>query len=84
MDNKKRLFGVAMFASAYAIFKLIVHFRGEMTGCLQINSHMMCMDYGYEPFRNAMDVDLVYTTIACTAAFALWWHYYRKHIRRVK
>ena len=84
MDNKKRLFGFAVIASVYAAFKLLVHFRGEMTGCLQVKAHMVCMDYGYEVFRYVMDVDLIYTAIACTAALALWWNYYFKHIKRIK
>lgn len=81
MNNKKRLFGAAVIVSAYAVFKLIVHFQGERTGCLQIDAHMICMDRGYEPFRHMMDMDLILTAIACTAALALWWNYYLKHVR---
>lgn len=84
MNNKKRLFGVVVAVSAFAVFKLIVHFRGEITGCLQVEAHMICMDYGYEVFRYVMDVDLIYTSIACTTALALWWGYYSRYVRRVK
>jgi hypothetical protein len=84
MKNKKRLFGAAVIVSAYAVFKLIVHFRGEITGCLQIKAHMVCMDSGYEAFRYVMDMDLIFTVIACTAALALWWNYYLNHIKRIK
>jgi hypothetical protein len=84
MNNKNRVFGAAVILSAFAVFKLVIHFRGEITGCLQVKTHMMCMDYGYDAFRYVMDVDLIYTSIACTGALALWWTYFNKYFRRVR